>query len=137
MTCWLVLFVLFFSKVPVFLWGWGGQDRGVCVCVLDIWLIVHELPEKHHLIKSNFPQMGFSYCSRVSPFFFFYSISNNRPLVILQSVSEEWTELPWLTTSYSSQWTNVVVFLLTFINFAFISCSFQSILYDCCLRMQF
>lgn len=46
----------------------------------------------------------------------FYSISNNRALVILQSVSEEWTELPWLTTSYSSQWINVGVlfYFLTF-----------------------
>lgn len=38
----------------------------------------------------------------------------------MQSVSEEWTELPWLTTSYSSQWTNVVVFLFTFLNFIFL-----------------
>lgn len=47
---------------------------------------------------------------------FFYSISNNRALVILQSISEEWTELPWLTTSYGSQWINVGVlfYFLTF-----------------------
>lgn len=44
--------------------------------------------------------------------FFLNSISNNRALVILQNVSEEWTALPWLTASYSSQWTNVVVFYL-------------------------
>lgn len=65
--------------------------------------------------------MGFSSCSWV---LFFNSISNNRALVILQSVSEEWTELPWLTTSYSSQWTNVVVFLFTFINIIFFAFAF-------------
>lgn len=69
----------------------------------------------------------------------FYSISNNRALVILQSISEEWTELPWLTTSYGSQWINVGVlfYFLTFLNFAFISCSFQSILDDCYFKIQY